>query len=112
MHYSSFEKSRWRRGLLFLVFLVFVVVSLFVPAVAAANNAPTLVQPGDRAAVQSTTVIHRLLASDPDFDSITFSSPNLPIGAQLDAATGTFTWAVGQAALGPYQITVVAAMVL
>ena len=49
-----------------------------------------------------------LSATDVDGDAITFSSPNLPFGAELEPQTGLFRWAPDYDQHGDYEIELVA----
>jgi len=53
---------------------------------------------------EGDTLRLRLTASDADGDAVTFASPNLPIGAQLDPLTGQFVWTPRYDQHGDYQI--------
>jgi PKD repeat protein len=44
-------------------------------------------------------------ASDPDGDILTYSSPDMPAGAALDATTGIFAWTPGYDQAGQYTVT-------
>jgi YVTN family beta-propeller protein len=54
----------------------------------AKNRAPTLVQPVASDIAVGTAVTLQLSASDPDGDTLAYSSVNLPAGLTLDASTG------------------------
>jgi hypothetical protein len=45
-------------------------------------------------------------ADDPDGDNITFESPDLPEGANLDSNTGLFTWQPSENQVGTFSFTV------
>ena len=56
------------------------------------NLAPVLTAVADRILPENSQVSFSLAATDGNADALTFSSPNLPPGAALDASTGVFTW--------------------
>src|SRR5262249_15342355 len=56
------------------------------------TQVPTLVRPADRTVRQGDPVRVQLQADDPDGDTLTYSSPGLPVGADLNPTTGLFTW--------------------
>jgi len=68
------------------------------------NRPPVLASPGDKTATEQQALTFTLSASDPDSDTITYASDNLPTGAQLNSSTGAFSWtpSVGQA--GTHQV--------
>jgi hypothetical protein len=72
------------------------------------NYAPDLVDTPDTSIAENQYLTFTLEASDPDDDSIVFSSPNLPAGATLDSATGVFEWTPTTGQAGEYTITFIA----
>ncbi len=56
------------------------------------NQAPDLADQPDTSIVEGQYLTFTLVATDPDRDSISYSSPDLPTGATLDGATGVFEW--------------------
>ena len=73
-----------------------------------AGGAPVIQRIGDKSpiegqaplftVVEGRTLSFGIYASDPDGDLLTYSATNLPIGAEFDTSTHTFTWipAIGQ----------------
>jgi hypothetical protein len=72
------------------------------------NDAPVLTSPGNQASAEGATVALRIVASDVDGDTLSFSATNLPPGLSINAATGLIsgTVAAGAAATSPYPVTV------
>ena len=69
----------------------------------ASNAAPALADPADRSASVGQTVSLQLSAPDPDGDSVSFSSPNLPAGASL-TGSGAFTWTPASDQVGNHTV--------
>ena len=67
------------------------------------NRAPALAAIGDQAFSENTAGGFTLSASDPDNDTLTYSSSSLPTGANLSG--GTFTWTPGYTQAGTYSVT-------
>ena len=63
-----------------------------VAGISLANNAPVLTNPGNKSVKEGDELIIQLQATDPDGNPLTYSSPSLPQGAQLNSSTGKFTW--------------------
>lgn len=72
------------------------------------NRAPDLIDPPDTTVDENQYLTFTLQASDPDDDSITFSSPDLPSGATLDQVTGVFEWTPTYQQAGLYTLTFIA----
>lgn len=72
------------------------------------NRGPDLVDQPDTATAENQYLTFTLEASDPDEDSIAFSSPDLPSGATLDAVTGVFEWTPTYQQAGLYTVTFIA----
>jgi len=76
--------------------------------VADVNRPPDLVDQADTTTAENQQLAFTLVADDPDEDSISFSSPDLPVGAVLDAITGLFEWTPTYAQAGLYTVTFIA----
>ena len=72
------------------------------------NHAPDLVDQTDTMVVENQYLTFTLVASDPDGDDISYSSPELPAGATLDATTGVFEWTPTFVQSGLYTVTFIA----
>jgi hypothetical protein len=72
------------------------------------NRAPDLVDPPDTTVDENQYLMFTLEASDPDEDSVSFSSPDLPMGAVLDAVTGIFEWTPTYQQAGIHTVTFIA----
>jgi hypothetical protein len=72
------------------------------------NSAPDLIDQADTTIAEGQNLTFTLYASDPDEDSIAFSSPDLPDGATLDAVTGVFDWTPTYLQAGVYTVTFIA----
>ncbi len=80
----------------------FVTISVIAPV---DENNPPLFPPVDPQYVDENSFLtFTLPASDDDGDEITFSSPNLPDGAELDASTGIFEWTPATGQAGTYYV--------
>lgn len=56
------------------------------------NFPPEMEAIGNKTIQEGETLIIAVRASDPDGDSLVFSTGNLPAGARFDSATGQFVW--------------------
>jgi len=72
------------------------------------NRPPDLVDQADTTVVENQYLTFTLVATDPDGDSISYSSPDLPAGATLNSATGVFEWTPTYAQAGLYTARVIA----
>ena len=63
-------------------------VAQFSITVSAADDGPSLTNPGPQTSQEGQTVSLQLVASDPDSPSLTFSATGLPPGLSINAATG------------------------
>jgi hypothetical protein len=72
------------------------------------NRAPELVDQPDTSVAENEYLTFTLSASDPDGDSILFSSPDLPAGAALNGETGVFEWTPDYEQAGGHTLTFVA----
>jgi hypothetical protein len=72
------------------------------------NRAPDLVDQPDTTVAENQYLTFTLEASDPEGDSISFSSPDLPVGATLDEVTGVFKWTPGDEQGGVHTVTFIA----
>lgn len=70
------------------------------------NQAPTLVNPGDRTNAEGVVISLPTAASDPDGDAISFAAENLPNGLTIDAQTGVISGTIAYDAAGPHAVTI------
>jgi hypothetical protein len=75
-------------------------------AEAGPNNPPVIVDPADQSSNERDTVSLAITASDPDFDTLTFSATNLPKGLAIDGATGVISGKLNNKSSGSYTVTV------
>ena len=77
--------------------------------VANTNRPPVFIEPSTQLGREQREITFRLLASDPDNDAVRFQvRSQLPAGARLDEATGTFRWTPGYNQAGFYQFQIAA----
>jgi hypothetical protein len=69
------------------------------------NRSPTLTAISPQTIDENQLLTFTLSATDPDGDTLTYSSPNLPQSASLDSATGAFTWRPAYNQAGAYNVT-------
>ncbi len=69
------------------------------------NNPPVLNNPGNKTVQEGQSLNFTLEASDVDGDTITFGSPDLPVGASLSQTTGQFQWTPSQGQSGSHSVT-------
>ena len=82
------------------------------PPTEVANLAPVVITPGDQDGDEGDPVSLRIVASDVNGDSLTFSSPtDLPPGLSLDALTGRITGTLAHTAAegSPYTVEIAVA---
>jgi len=72
------------------------------------NRSPDLVDQPDTIVAEAEYLTFILVAADPDGDSISYSSPDLPAGAILESLTGVFEWTPTYQQGGLHTITFVA----
>ncbi|HCO96831.1 MAG TPA: hypothetical protein DIU00_23310, partial [Phycisphaerales bacterium] len=72
--------------------------------IAPTNQAPILIVPSNRTAIEGQTVRLQLSGYDPEGHEIAFSSNAAPTGAVLDPNTGLFRWTIGYFVAGEYEI--------
>ncbi|KPL06398.1 hypothetical protein AMJ71_09815 [candidate division TA06 bacterium SM1_40] len=72
------------------------------------NRPPDLVDQPDTTVAENEYLTFTLEVSDPEGDSISFSSPDLPGGAALNAVTGVFEWTPTYQQAGLYTVTFIA----
>ncbi|MEH6455361.1 MAG: Ig-like domain-containing protein [Cocleimonas sp.] len=70
------------------------------------NNPPTVTRPANQSTVQNASVNLAIQANDIDGDSLSFSSTNLPVGLQINSATGVISGAPTVAGVNTVNITV------
>ncbi|MFH0889057.1 MAG: putative Ig domain-containing protein [Planctomycetota bacterium] len=56
------------------------------------NRAPVLTYIGDQTVNEGALLTFTISATDPDGNALTYSATNLPSGANLNSATGVFSW--------------------
>ena len=66
------------------------------------NRPPVLNAIADQSIAEGQTLSFTASATDPDGQAVTYSSPNLPIGATLNPTTGAFSWTPGFGQSGVY----------
>ncbi|HND51258.1 MAG TPA: putative Ig domain-containing protein, partial [Pirellulaceae bacterium] len=72
-----------------------VTVSRMFSIVVGESNQPPTVQPAtSKSMIEGDTLVMPIRASDPDGDSLVFTSPDLPIGATLNPVTGVLRWPI------------------
>jgi PKD repeat protein len=69
------------------------------------NRAPELTAIGNKNVNEGQLLQFTVTATDPDGDSLTYSTSALPSGAQFDPATKIFTWTPGVTQSGSYPVT-------
>jgi hypothetical protein len=74
------------------------------PAVVAVNQPPVLEPIGNHTVLEGALLAFVISASDPDGDTLSFSTSALPSGAQFDISTGAFSWAPGMNQSGIYSV--------
>ena len=73
------------------------------------DNKPPVLKPiGQQDLSEGQRVILKILASDPDGDTVHYSVEHLPPGAVFDPATGVFNWKPGYDDAGIYTVTFIA----
>jgi hypothetical protein len=72
------------------------------------NRPPNLLDQADTTVAENQYLTFTLVATDPDTDLVTFSSPNLPAGATLNSNSGVFQWTPGYGQAGNYLTTFIA----
>jgi hypothetical protein len=72
------------------------------------NHPPDLVDQADTTVAENQYLTFTLEATDPEFDSLAFSSPDLPVGATLDEVSGLFEWTPTSVQSGLYVVTFIA----
>ncbi|MFA5795511.1 MAG: putative Ig domain-containing protein [Candidatus Brocadiia bacterium] len=68
------------------------------------DRAPVLVSPGNQVVNETQLLTFTLLVTDPDGDAIAYSMAPSPAGADLNAATGIFSWTPDYDQSGSYEI--------
>ncbi len=69
------------------------------------NNPPVLTPIGNKAVDENALLSFTISATDPDGDTLSYSSTTLPQGAVLAADTGAFSWTPGYSQAGNYPVT-------
>lgn len=73
------------------------------------NRTPELNSIGNRVVDEGSSLSFTVSASDPDGDALSYTSPNLPVGAMLNSDTGVFSWTPTYSQSGSYDVTITAA---
>jgi probable HAF family extracellular repeat protein len=71
------------------------------------NQSPVFALIEDRTVVEKQLLVFKLFAADPEGDAFAFSSPLLPLGAQLNPLTGEFQWSPSVGQNGEYTVAFV-----
>jgi hypothetical protein len=69
------------------------------------NHPPVLNAVGNKSVDENVNLAFTLTATDPDGDTLTYSSTTLPTGATLDSVTGAFTWTPTYDQAGSFPVT-------
>lgn len=69
-----------------------------------ANQAPILTPIGSKSVAEAANLNFVVAATDPDFNSLTFSASPLPAGATFNPGTQTFDWTPGYTQAGDYNV--------
>jgi len=69
------------------------------------NTAPVLAAIGDKTVNENSLLTFTLSATDPDGDTLTYSSTTLPSGATLNSSSGAFAWTPPASTYGTYSVT-------
>ncbi|WP_406670315.1 putative Ig domain-containing protein [Methanolobus sp. ZRKC4] len=72
------------------------------------DRAPELASIGNKAVVEDDLLSFTVSATDPDGDTITYSSIGLPSGANFGSSSGDFSWIPGFGDDGNYDVTFIA----
>lgn len=70
------------------------------------NSPPEVINPGDQANYTGDTVSLQIVASDADFDTLTYSSSGLPSGLSINQTTGVISGKIASHAAGVHHVTV------
>ncbi|MBD3414941.1 MAG: hypothetical protein GF421_10985 [Candidatus Aminicenantes bacterium] len=68
------------------------------------NSPPVINAVSDKIVKEGQELSFTVTATDPDGDTLTFSSPNLPSGATLNPSTGHFSWTPSHTQSGEYDV--------
>lgn len=71
------------------------------------NHSPVLNIIGNKSVNENTMLTFKIVATDSDGDTQTYSATNLPYGALMDSKSGTFSWIPSFVQSGAYQVTFV-----
>ncbi len=74
---------------------------------AAVNHPPVVTNPGSKTVTEGQLLSFTIAGTDPDGNTLSFSSANLPTGATL-SANGAFKWTPATGQAGGYSVTVTA----
>ncbi|KPJ49681.1 hypothetical protein AMJ40_04970, partial [candidate division TA06 bacterium DG_26] len=72
------------------------------------NQPPVLTDQADTTINEGQNLTFTLVATDPDLNNITYSSPDLPAGATLDGGTGVFDWTPDYTQAASYPVRFIA----
>ncbi len=81
--------------------------SLISPKVTIANSAP-IITSNPPTSVNGDRYTYRVIANDPDGDTITYSLENAPEGMTIDRRTGTVNWQLTPDSRGEYTFSIIA----
>ncbi len=70
------------------------------------NSPPEVTNPGDQANYTGDTVSLQIVASDADFDTLTYSASGLPDGLSINPTTGVISGKIASTAAGIHHVTV------
>jgi hypothetical protein len=73
--------------------------------VTAVNDAPVLTSIGNKSGSTNVPLTFTVAATDPDGDSLTYTTSALPSGATFNATTRTFSWTPSSTQAGSYSLT-------
>ena len=70
------------------------------------NQTPSIINPGTRNLTVGQTLLFAIRGTDPDGDSLVYTSNNLPSGVRLRQDDGTFEWTPSSSQVGTFQISI------
>ncbi|WP_319506853.1 putative Ig domain-containing protein [uncultured Methanolobus sp.] len=72
------------------------------------DRAPELATIGNKTVNENELLSFTISATDPDDDKVSYSTTDLPAGANLDSGTGEFSWTPGYNDEGSYNVEIIA----